>query len=134
MYPLLLRRFVLSDKKNKSHLLIHERQRNQFHQPFNGDKCAVALSTVTGRTFANTPSPFLKANNPFSGLSFALSHLGPPTAPSKTASLAKQAASVRCGNGCPFKSIALRQSTHLANENDDHIAFLPYAILPSRFP
>jgi isocitrate/isopropylmalate dehydrogenase len=52
---------------------------------FNGDKCAVALSTVTGRTFANTPSPFLNANNP-KGLG-VFANVRPVTVESATAHL-----------------------------------------------
>ena len=55
---------------------------------FKLDASAKASKTIAGLKFANNPSSFLIARSPASGRisKSTLSHLGPPTAPNKTAS------------------------------------------------
>src|SRR4051794_376643 len=64
---------------------------------------------LTGRRVANRPSPSRMPSSPCSGrgrLGSVVSHLGPPTAPRRTASASRQAASVSSGSAVPVASIA----------------------------
>ena len=67
-----------------------------------------AGASLTGRRLANRPSALRMPSSPCSGRTFAvgLSHLGPPTAPSSTASLHWHKKTVSGGSGCPVASIA----------------------------
>ena len=75
---------------------------------FIGDAPASSSKICTGRRFANTPSSARSASSPCSGLilAFGSDHFGPPTAPSNTASLSRQLATVSSGNGLLSASIA----------------------------
>ncbi|MNN09605.1 hypothetical protein D3C81_1224920 [compost metagenome] len=66
-------------------------------------------NTTAGRRFENRPSALRMPSNPVSGRSSfgLLSHFGPPTAPSNTASAFWHTSSVSCGSGVPFSSIAM---------------------------
>ncbi|MNW01257.1 hypothetical protein D3C71_1968710 [compost metagenome] len=55
---------------------------------------------------AYRPMALRMASRPCSGRTLALSHLGPPTAPSRTASDARQAAFVSSGRASPVASMA----------------------------
>ncbi|MNE85942.1 hypothetical protein D3C80_1829930 [compost metagenome] len=55
---------------------------------------------------AYRPMALRMASRPCSGRTLALSHLGPPTAPSRTASEARQAALVASGRASPVASMA----------------------------
>ena len=62
----------------------------------------------TGRRFANSPRPLRSPSRPCSGRGLdgsVVSHLGPPTAASRTASAAWQAASVSSVRAMPWASI-----------------------------
>ncbi len=67
----------------------------------NGDESNNSGKVVIGRRLANNPISLRMRSKPASGRVLALgsSHFGPPTAPSKTASLARQAFSVCFGQG-----------------------------------
>ena len=72
-------------------------------------QAALSWGKITaGRRFAKTFIPPLNPNNPFSGrkAGSTLSHFGPPTAPSKTASELRQIFNCSSGSGCPNLSIA----------------------------
>ena len=73
-----------------------------------GDADLSGAKILAGRRFANKPSASRIASSPFSGLISlgSVSHLGPPTEPRRTASLALQAVSVSSGKGTPVASIA----------------------------
>src|SRR5699024_8506267 len=73
---------------------------------FKGDACNNESNPLIGRRFENKFSSFLIFNKPFSGrtLTGILSHLGPPTAPSKIASADLQAAMVPSVKVEPVKS------------------------------
>ena len=61
----------------------------------------MALKQIAGRKLAKTPNSRRSRNSPLSGRRWLgkLSNDGPPTAPSKTASDARQACSVSAGSG-----------------------------------
>src|SRR4051794_14122500 len=68
-----------------------------------------ASKGLTGRRLANSPRPARRPSSPCSGRGFAgsvVSHCGPPTAPRRTASAARQADKVSSGRGLPVASIA----------------------------
>src|SRR5436190_489191 len=68
-----------------------------------------ASKGLTGRRLANSPRPSRRPSSPCSGrgrFGSVVSHLGPPTAPSRTASAARQPAKVSSGSGDPVASIA----------------------------
>ncbi len=67
------------------------------------DASSRASNTMAGRILANSSSSLRIASNPASGriLKSILSHLGPPTAPSRTASDALAKAMVLADSGCP---------------------------------
>ena len=71
--------------------------------------CTRALNVSTGRRLAKSPSFFLIASSPCSGLTLAvglLSNSGSPTAPKRTASLSMQVRNVSSGNASPNFLIA----------------------------
>ena len=70
------------------------------------DADANASNTSAGRRFANNSNSFLKPNNPASGLLVrsTLSHLEPPTAPSKIASDCLAFSKTSGVKGSPFAS------------------------------
>ncbi len=63
---------------------------------------------VTGRRFAKVPSALRRPSSPVSGRTLAsgADHFGPPMAPSRMASLARQESRVACGSGSPVRSMA----------------------------
>src|SRR3954452_11470154 len=68
-----------------------------------------ASKGLTGRRLANRPRPSRRPSSPCSGrgrLGSVVSHFGPPTAPRRTASAARQPAKVSSGSGDPVASIA----------------------------
>src|SRR4051794_34256004 len=68
-----------------------------------------ASKGLTGRRLANRPRPERRPSRPCSGRGLSgsvVSHLGPPTAPSSTASASRQAAMVSSGKADPVASIA----------------------------
>ena len=73
-----------------------------------GDADLSGAKILAGRRFAKSPKSSRIARSPFSGLLLPgwLSHLGPPTAPRRTASDALQAFAVSSGYGTPYSSIA----------------------------
>ena len=73
----------------------------------------------TGRRLAKRLSALRIPNRPRSGrsLAFGLSHLGPPTAPSKTASAFLQAATVSSGRLVPRSSMARPPISCSSNSN-----------------
>ena len=74
----------------------------------NGVRSARAGWQMAGRRFAKPPSAWRSASRPASGRSDGcrFSYRGWPTAPSRTASAARQASSVLAGSGCPVRSMA----------------------------
>ena len=70
---------------------------------FSGPASDSASNIRAGRRLANRPSLPLRPSSAISGRSAPgrLSHLGPPTAPSSTASLALQISTVSSGRHCP---------------------------------
>ena len=80
---------------------------------------ASAGTTRTGRRFANSSSPLRRPSRPCSGRGASgsvVSHFGPPTAPSSTASAPRQRSSTSGSSGVPCSSIddaADRQLLHL---------------------
>ena len=65
-------------------------------------------STRTGRRFANSSSPLRSPSRPCSGRGASgsvVSHFGPPTAPSSTASAERQRSSTSGSSGTPCSSI-----------------------------
>src|SRR3954454_22229785 len=68
-----------------------------------------ASKGLTGRRLANSPRPSRRPSSPCSGrggCASGVSHFGPPTAPRRTASAARQPAKVSSGSGDPVASIA----------------------------
>src|SRR3954471_8689592 len=68
-----------------------------------------ASKGLTGRRLANRPRPSRRPSSPCSGrgrFGSVVSHFGPPTAPRRTASAARQPAKVSSGSGDPVASIA----------------------------
>src|SRR4051812_46906989 len=68
-----------------------------------------ASKGLTGRRLANRPRPSRRPSSPCSGRGLSgsvVSHCGPPTAPSRTASASRQAAMVSSGRGDPVASMA----------------------------
>ena len=65
-----------------------------------------AGKSFAGRRLAKSPSSLRMPSRAASGRTGASSHLGPPTAPSSTASAACAARTVSSGRGCPAASIA----------------------------
>ena len=74
---------------------------------FNGLAFFNSLKRIAGLRFVKTSNSFLIFKSPFSGLNSAsiLSHLGPPTAPKRTASLFLQISIVSSDRGTPYLSI-----------------------------
>src|SRR5947209_7090950 len=73
---------------------------------------------LTGRRLANSPRPARRPSRPCSGrgLSGSVeSHLGPPTAPSRTASASRQPAKVSSGRGLPVASMAAPPTRYSVN-------------------
>ena len=75
---------------------------------FNGDASFSGLYKSAGLKLQYKFKPPLNPNKACSGLTLALgsSHLGPPTAPKRTASLFLQASKVFSGSDVPIESIA----------------------------
>src|SRR3712207_3926394 len=74
---------------------------------------------LTGRRFANRPRPSRIPSSPCSGRGLSgsvVSHFGPPTAPSRTASESRQPARVSSGRAEPVASIAAPPTRYSVNE------------------
>ena len=73
-----------------------------------GEASFILSYIVAGLKFANKPNDSLNFKRPDSGLlsPLHLSHFGPPTAPSNTASFFRQVSTVLLGRGSPISSIA----------------------------
>ncbi len=73
---------------------------------FKGEANCSFSNITKGRTLAKTSNSLLNFNRPCSGLTFPLSHFGPPIQAKNTASAFLQAFNVFVGNGSPESSIA----------------------------
>ena len=81
---------------------------------FSVEAPARALNIFTGRRFVYRPSALRMPSRPCSGRGFSgsvVSHFGPPTAASSTASDAFAASSVSCGSAVPVASMAAPPSS-----------------------
>src|SRR4051812_2955531 len=79
-----------------------------------------AANGLTGRRLANRPRPARRPSSPCSGRGASgsvVSHFGPPTAPSSTASASRQPARVSSGRGDPVASIAAPPTKYSENVN-----------------
>ena len=86
---------------------------------FNGDTSFNGLYKSAGLKLQYKFNPPLNPNNACSGLIFALglSHLVPPTAPKRTASLSLHLSKVFSGSGVPIESIAQPPACKNSNSN-----------------
>ena len=84
-----------------------------------GEASAIDGSVLTGRRFAKTPSARRSSSRPCSGRtgSDGSDHFGPPTAPSSTASLPRQASIVCAGSAEAEASIAAPPISASTNVN-----------------
>src|SRR5271170_2557132 len=84
-----------------------------------------AGSGLTGRRFAYSPSPLRRPSRPCSGRGFCgsvVSHLGPPTAASSTASASRHACSTSSVSATPSTSIEAPPNRYSSNSKSPSVS------------